>query len=88
MSSNQSVKDEDILNGFASIHQAMTQGFDAVARRFNDVDRRFNDLEAGLHDVRNDVARLEQRMLRRFDDVDERFDKLEGRVTALEVRTA
>jgi hypothetical protein len=81
MSLDQSVKDEDILNGFASLHQAMAQGFDAVARRVNNV-------EAGILDVRNDIARLEQRMLRRFDDIDERFDKLEGRVSTLEIRTA
>ena len=81
MSLDQSVKDEDILSGFVSMHQAMAQGFDRV-------ERRYNDLEASILNVRNDVARLEQRMLRRFDDVDERFDKLEGRVTALELRTS
>lgn len=81
MSSNRPVKDEDILSGFASLHQAMTEGFDRV-------DARFDRVHAEILDVRNDVARLEQRMLRRFDDVDERLDRHELRITALEARVS
>jgi len=33
MSFNRLVKDEGILNGFASIHQAMSDGFDRMDRR-------------------------------------------------------
>jgi len=84
MSEDKPVKDQDILKGFASLHQAMAEGFDRVDRRIDGLETR---LEAQIHDVRNDVARLEQRMLRRFDDVDARFDRLEGRVTVLEART-
>jgi len=66
------VKDEDILAGFASLHQALTVGFDRVHRE--------------ILDVRNDISRLEQRMLRRFDEVDVRLDGHEKRIRALEAR--
>jgi hypothetical protein len=82
------VKDEDILSGLASLHQALTEGFDRIERRFTGVDARLGGLEQKILDVRNDVARLETRMLRRFDDVDGRFDTLETRVTRLEDRIA
>jgi len=72
MSLNRPVTDEDILNGFASLHQAMATGFDGMRRE--------------ILDVRNDISRLEQRMLRRFDDVDTRLDRHEQRITALESR--
>jgi hypothetical protein len=75
------VKDEDILAGFASLHRAMADGFDRLAREIA-------GLEHQILDVRNDVARLETRMLRGFDDVDARFDRLERRVMVLEERIA
>ena len=83
MSSNRTVKDEDILSGFASLHQAMSEGFDRVNAR---MDARFDRVHAEILDVRNDVARLEQRMLQRFDDVDERLARHEFRITKLEAR--
>jgi hypothetical protein len=88
MSSNRSVKDEDILAGFASLHEAMANGFDRIGAEFRRelVDLR-NDLSRQILDVRNDVSRLEHRMLRRFDDVDERLDNHETRIAALEART-
>ena len=85
MSLNREVKDENILAGFASLHQAMADGFDRLTREIAALGR---DLEHHILDVRNDVARLETRMLRRFDDVDARFDKLERRVTVTEERIA
>jgi predicted secreted Zn-dependent protease len=89
MALNRSVKDEDVLAGFASLHQAMAEGFDRMAREFERqiLDVR-NDLGRQILDVRNDVARLETRMLRRFDEVDARFDRLERRVTVLEERAS
>jgi hypothetical protein len=56
------VKDEDILSGFASLHQAMTEGFDRMERRFIAIDGRFQAVERQILDVRNDVARLEERI--------------------------
>jgi flagellar capping protein FliD len=47
-----------------------------------------HDVGRQILDVRNDVARLETRMLRRFDEVDARFDTLETRMTRLEERIA
>lgn len=81
MSSNRPVNDTDILNGFASISQAVADGFDRLGRRIEAVEQKVDGLTT-------DVARMEHRILRRFDDVDERFDRLEVRVTALEARTA
>jgi hypothetical protein len=103
MSLNRTVKDEDILNGFASLHQAMATGFDHVRAEmragFDQVWAEFGQVRVELHagfahvnaeilDVRNDVARLEQRMLRRFDDIDERLDRHETRISALENRAS
>jgi hypothetical protein len=82
---DRTVKDEDILAGFTSLHQAMAEGFDKMSRQ---LEVRFQAIEHQILDVRNDVARLETRILRRFDEVDARFDKLEARVTRLEERIA
>jgi len=81
MSLNRPVTDEDILSGFASLHQAMATGFDQVR---TEMKLGFTELRTEILDVRNDVARLEQRMLRRFDDVDEKLDRHEKRISALE----
>jgi uncharacterized protein YceH (UPF0502 family) len=85
------VKDEDILSGFRSVHQSISERFEALGRRFDALDRRFDALEHHVDrqmlDVRNDVARLETRM-RPFDEVDARVNKLETRVTRLEERIA
>jgi hypothetical protein len=80
MSSNRSVTDEEILAGFASLHEAMANGFDGVRRQMA-------EMQQQILDVRNDVSRLEQRMLRRFDDIDGRLDRHDVRITALEART-
>ena len=73
MSSNRVVKDEDILADLAGLHQAMTTGFDRV--------------RSEILDVRNDIARLEQRVLRRFDEDDARLGNHETRITVLEGRS-
>ncbi len=77
MSYDRPVKDEDILEGFASLHQAVITGFEQQeARMFALIDGRINalrsEMQTQFHDVRNDIARLEHRMLRRFDEVDAR----------------
>jgi len=91
---NEPVKDEEILAGFASLHQAMATGFETQRRAFTGFTQQIHGemhslrvaLEDQIHGVRNDVARLEHRMLRRFDDIDERLDRHEHRIAALEAR--
>jgi len=72
MSSNRPVKDADILAGFAALHEAMANGFDLLHAELR---ASHGELQGQILDVRNDVARLEQRMLRRFDDIEERLDR-------------
>ena len=94
MSSNDSVNDQEILNGFVSLHEALVTGFDALrndmltrfARLENDMRTGFAGLDGEILNVRNDVSRLEQRVLRRFDEVDERLDGHDRRIAALEGR--
>ncbi len=74
MSLNESVTDEHIHNGFASLHQAMATGFDRA-------DIRFAALE-------NKIARLEHKMLERFDAVDARLDGHDIRLAAIETKLA
>jgi len=92
MSYDRPVKDEDILEGFASLHQAMLTGFDQMrADFFGKLDAEIqalrSEMQTQFHEVRNDIARLEHRMLRRFDEVDARLDNHEVRITALEARS-
>lgn len=93
MPSNDSVNDQEILNGFASLHQAMMTGFDQIREEFAGVHGQvaliradIARLDGEILNLRNDVSRLEQRVLRRFDEVDERLDRHERRITALEAR--
>jgi hypothetical protein len=94
MSSSESVNDHEILSGFASLQQAMATGFDVVrsdmraglAGLENDMRAGFARLDSEILNVRNDVSRLEGRMLRRFDEVDERLDGHDRRIAALEAR--
>jgi len=83
MSYDRPVNDEDILAGFASLHQAMVAGFGQMQGQ---IDSLRMDMHTQFHDVRNDIARLEHRMLRRFDEVDARLDNHQLRITALEAR--
>ena len=86
LSLHDSVNDQEILNGFASLHQAMVTGFDAMDKRFSALAKDISRIDAEILNVRNDVSRLEQRMLRRFDEVDGRLDGHERRIAALEAR--
>jgi hypothetical protein len=77
MSYDRPVNDEDILAGFASLHQAMTTGFDRLRSEFfgelnSQIGTLRSEMQTQFHDVRNDIARLEHRMLRRFDEVEAR----------------
>ena len=91
------VKDEEILAGFASLHQAMLVGFEAIAKRFDDVDRRaaafehrmlrrFDALEARVGALEARVDALEARMDERFDGMDERFDRMDERFDRMDER--
>jgi len=88
MPHNRPVKDEEVLAGFASLHQAMATGFDAMQRRFGyfraDIHGEILDVRSDIAHVRENVARLEQRILRRFDEVDSRLDNHEERIATLE----
>jgi hypothetical protein len=86
MSSNDSVNDQEILNGFASLHQAMVTGFDAIHSKLSAIARDILRLDSEILNVRNDVSRLEGRMMRGFDEVDERLDGHDRRIAALEAR--
>jgi len=85
MASNESANDREILNGFASLHQAMVTGFDAMNSQFSALAKDLSRLDGEILNVRNDVSRLEQRVLRRFDEVDARLDGHERRIAALEL---
>jgi hypothetical protein len=91
MPDDRPVHDEDILAGFASLHQAMITGFDQMRSEFlgelhAQIGSLRSEMQTQFHDVRIDIARLEHRMLRRFDEVDARLDNHEVRITALEAR--
>jgi hypothetical protein len=74
--SNQHVTDEIILAGFASLQQAMAEGFDKVNARIDALERTMDDR----------FVALEHRMMRRFDERDERLDDHERRIAAVEAR--
>ena len=57
MASNESVNDQEILNGFASLHQAMVTGFNAMNSRFSALAKDISRLNAEILNVRNDVSR-------------------------------
>ncbi len=72
--SDRRVTDEQILGGFANLHQAMTTGFDAMRLELR-------------NEFHNEIAGLEHRMMRRFDRIEERLDDHERRIGALEARS-
>jgi len=75
-SDDRRLTDEEYSSGFASLHEAIANGFDTLPGR----------LEGELARIRGDVGGLEARMLRRFDAVDERFDAIETRLNGMDVR--
>lgn len=68
------VTDEQVLAGFANLHQVITTGFDAVRA----------EMSAMRAEIRSEISALENRMMRRFDRIDERLEDHERRITALE----
>ena len=62
--------DDEIMTGFASLHEAIALGFERLG--------------AELAVVRTEAASFEQRVLRRFDGVDERFDAMESCLKRIE----
>jgi hypothetical protein len=74
------VTDEQILAGFANLHQVITTGFDAVRAEISALR---TELRA---EFRNELGGLENRMMRRFDRIEERLDDHERRITTLEAR--
>ena len=88
--SNESVTDEIILEGFRSLHQAVSEGFDSVRReldqRFTVMDQRFAVMDQRFAAMEQRIGDLDHRMMRRFDDVGGRLDHHERRVTTLEAK--
>jgi hypothetical protein len=86
--SNGSVTDETILEGFRSLAQAMSEGFDNMRAQLT---VEFTALlKAEIGGLRSEMNQrfgdLEHRMMRRFDQIDERLDNHERRITALEAQ--
>jgi hypothetical protein len=76
------VTDEQILAGFANLHQVITTGFDAVRAEMHAMRTELrNEFRNELH---QGLGSLEQRVMRRFDRIEERLDDHERRITALE----
>jgi hypothetical protein len=75
------VTDEQILSGFANLHQVITTGFDAVRAEMQAMRTELRN------EFRNELGSLEHRMMRRFDRIDDRLDDHERRITALEVKS-
>jgi hypothetical protein len=73
------VTDEQILGGFANLHQAMTMGFDAMRAEMHAMRL---ELRNEFH---NEIAGLEHRMMRRFDSIEDRLDD-QRRIGALEAQ--
>jgi hypothetical protein len=78
--SSGSVTDETILAGFASLHQAMAEGFDRLDRK---IDSKIDGLRGEMN-LR--FAEFEARMMRRFDERDVRLDDHEHRISRLEAQ--
>jgi len=74
--SNENVTDDIINEGFRSLAQVMSEGFDAARR----------EREALRSEMNRRFAELEHRMMRRFDDIGGRVDDHERRITTLEAK--
>jgi archaellum component FlaC len=82
MSQNRPVNDTDILAGFASLHQAMAQGFDGVNRRLDRVEERLTGVEGRLTSFEGRLSGVE----RRLDGVDVRLNEITNDIARLEHR--
>ena len=82
--SNESATDETILEGFRSLAQAMSEGFDGQRAEFTAL------LKAEIGGLRGEMNQrfgdLEHRMMRRFDDIGGRLDNHERRITTVETK--
>jgi hypothetical protein len=74
------VTDEQILGGFANLHQALTTGFDAMRAEMHAMRLELRN------EFRNEISGLENRMMRRFDRIEDRLGDHERRIGALEAR--
>ena len=79
--SDRRVTDEQILGGFANLHQALTTGFDAMRAEMHAMRLELRN------EFRNEISGLENRMMRRFDRIEERLDDHERRIGTLEARS-
>lgn len=79
--SDRSVTDEQILGGFANLHQAMTTGFDAMRAEMHAMRLELRN------EFRIEIGGLEHRMMRRFDGIEDRLDDHQRRIGAIEARS-
>ncbi len=88
--SPESVTDEIILEGFRSLHEAMSEGFDGVRRemdqRFAAMDQRFAAMDQRFAAMDQRIGDLDHRMMQRFDEVGGRLDNHERRIATLEAQ--
>jgi malate synthase len=92
--SNQRVTDEIILEGFRSLAQAMSEGFDNIRLQLtaeisalrSEMNQRFAKVDQRFAEVHERIGGLEHRMMRRFDEVGGRVDDHERRITTLEAK--
>jgi hypothetical protein len=82
--SDRRVTDEQILGGFANLHQVVATGFDAMRAEMHAMRL---ELRNEFHNqLASQIGGLEHRMMRRFDRIEDRLDDHERRIGALEAR--
>jgi hypothetical protein len=74
------VTDEQILGGFANLHQVVATGFDAMRAEMHAMRLELRS------EFRNEISGLENRMMRRFDRIEDQLGDHERRIGALEAR--
>jgi hypothetical protein len=74
------VTEEQILGGFANLHQVVATGFDAMRAEMHAMRLELRS------EFRNEISGLENRMMRRFDRIEDRLGDHERRIGALEAR--
>jgi hypothetical protein len=97
MSFDPTVKDEDILAGFSSLHGAMAEGFDRMSRmferqfetngrRFEAIDRRFEAIELLFQDAERQILDLRNDVARPQTRMLRRFDEVDAGFDKRELR--
>ena len=76
--------DEQILGGFANLHQVVATGFDAMRAEMHAM--RLELRNEFRNQLASQIGGLEHRMMRRFDRIEDRLDDHERRFGALEAR--